>query len=292
MFRTVIRLACLAGMLAVFPAVAVTAPADAGGDTKKTDTPADRIKKALDQPTDLDVSDQPLPLAIAQLREQTKINFVIDRQAIANMGIDPDSTPINVKLQNVKLRAALRTLLGQYSLTYAVIGDTVVITSEEMAMYRQLRQRVSVDLDRVQLVTALKQLSRETSTNLVIDPRVHKESQTPVTLQLEDVPLETAVRLLAEMAGLRPVRMGNVMFVTTKANATELRQDPDLFPQQPGQVEGQFFIPGVGGIPKIGIVPPAPAVPGLPDPAAPPVPLPPQEDKRPDGTAPPKPPER
>jgi hypothetical protein len=55
------------------------------------------------------------------------------------------------------------------------------------------------------------------------------------------VPLETAVRLLAEMAGLKPVRVGNVLFVTKKETANELRADPDL--QQPGQ-PGQ---PGAGG---------------------------------------------
>ncbi len=55
-----------------------------------------------------------------------------------------------------------------------------------------------------------------------------------MTLHLEDVPLETAVRLLSEMAGLKPVRVGNVLFVTSKDNAAELRQDPDLSqPPQP-----------------------------------------------------------
>jgi hypothetical protein len=46
-----------------------------------------------------------------------------------------------------------------------------------------------------------------------------------VTLKLQDVPLEVAVRLMANQAGLRPVRTGNVLYVTTKANAAELRSD-------------------------------------------------------------------
>src|SRR5207245_10431160 len=44
---------------------------------------------------------------------------------------------------------------------------------------------------------------------------------------LEDVSLETAVRLMAEMAGLRSVRMSNVMFVTAKAPAAELKADTE-----------------------------------------------------------------
>jgi hypothetical protein len=48
---------------------------------------------------------------------------------------------------------------------------------------------------------------------------------------MEDVPLETAVRLMAETAGLKPVKVGNVFLVTTKAIANELRNDPELNPQ-------------------------------------------------------------
>ena len=292
----------LAGALASAPA----APVGSDADTKKGESPVEKIKKVLDQTTDLDITDQPLGLAIAQLREQTRLNFVIDRLTIANLGIDLDQSPVNVKLHHVKLRSALRTILGQYGLSYAVIGDTVVITSEEMAMYRQMRQRVSVDVDRVQLAAALKQLARETGTNLVLDTRVHQESQTPVTLQLEDVPLDMVVRLMAEMAGLRLVRLGNVLFVTSKATAAELRSDPDLMPAQPGLIPGEEGIPrvvpfpgglggAIGGIRGQGGVAPA-----VPVPPAPPPPLPQPEEKPPKpedkppegGTLPPKPPEK
>ena len=48
------------------------------------------------------------------------------------------------------------------------------------------------------------------------------------------MPLETAVRLLAKMANLKPVRVGNVLFITGKETATEMRNDPDLAqPPQP-----------------------------------------------------------
>ena len=52
-------------------------------------------------------------------------------------------------------------------------------------------------------------------------------------MRLEDVPLETAVRLLAEMAGLKPVRVGNTLFVTRKELAAEMRNDPDFAQQNP-----------------------------------------------------------
>ena len=61
-----------------------------------------------------------------------------------------------------------------------------------------------------------------------------------MTLRLEDVPLETAVRLLAEMAGLKPVRVGNTLFITSKETAAEMRQDPDIAQPQANQQEIQL----------------------------------------------------
>jgi len=268
----------LIGLLAP---VAFPAPAPAS-DKPKAATAAEKIRKALDEtlPT-LEITDQPLKLVIAQLKEQTRINFVPDYATIAQMGIDMEGTPVTVKLHNVKLRSALRTIFAQHNLGYAIIGDSVVVTTDEMAMYRQLKQRVSLDLDRVQLGNALKQLARETATNLLLDGKAFKEGQTAVTLQLDDVPLETAVRLLSEMAGLKPVRVGNVLYVTNKASAVELRTDPELAPlpqpRQPGVEDAVPTVPGGGIIPGRGIVLPPGAI--VPAALAVPAPLPPSEKK-------------
>ncbi len=146
------------------------------------------------------------------------------------MGLDPEQTPVSVKLKDVKVRSALRTILTPYNLSYAILGDTVLITSDELAMFRQMRQRVNIDFDKMEFTAALKQLARDTATNLIVDQRVDKEAKETVTLQMEDVPLETAVRLMAEMVGLKPVRVGNTLFVTNKVTANEMRSDPDLAP--------------------------------------------------------------
>src|SRR5262249_62268687 len=136
-------------------------------------------------------------------------------------------------------------------------------TSHEMAIHRQMHQRVSLDLEGMPLHMALKALAKDTSTNVVLDPSVAKEGQTQLTLQLEDVPLETAVRLLAEMGGLKTVRLGNVLFVTTKAKAVEMRADPDLSPPPsptPQPMPGMGIAPG--GFPVVPPVPPKVAPPG------------------------------
>ncbi len=243
------------------PAPAAPLPADRADAAKS----ADKLRKELDRVITIDFDQQPLHLAVIQLHEQTKVNFVLDRFTLGQMNVDPEQTTVSLRLKDVKLRSALRSLLTPYNLSFAIVDDAVVISSEDMAMYRQMRQRVNVDLDKVEFARALKQLARETATNLVVDARVSKDAQTPVSLQMEDVPLETAVRLMAEMVNLKPVRVGNALFVTSKANAAEMRADPDLAPMpQPGQPGAPGTVPAV--------VVPAGAAPGgvpLPPPPAP-----------------------
>jgi hypothetical protein len=241
--------------------VALPAPAaPVNPETRGKDLgPAEKLRKELDQPLTVDFVDQELQLALNQLHEQTKINFVLDRNTLMQMNIDP-SSPVQGKFKDVKLRNILRSVLGAYNLGYAIVGDTVFVSSDEMAMFKQMQQRVSIDLDKVEFGLALKRLSRETATNLILDSRVAKEGSQPISLQVDDVPLETAVRLMAEMVGLKPVRVGNVLFVSSKANAQEMRADPDLVPARPNPMnpnEG-IVLPGVPNpmIPKV-VPPPA-----------------------------------
>jgi hypothetical protein len=250
------------------PAAALADPESPRNDTNSTvESPAEKLRKALDQPRDLQIAEAPLPTVVSQLREQTRINFVLDSTTLLTMGIDPNQWTVGLRLQNTRLRVGLRTMLNPYHLSCVIVGDAALITTEDMAVSRQLRQRVSLDLDQVPLSRALRQLARETATNVLVDAKVHKESETPLTLQLDDVPLETAVRLMAEMVGLKPVRLGNVLYVTSKASAAELRSDPDLAPNpggapgMPGQPGGFVLPPGVGGV-----LPPPPEVPAPPPP--------------------------
>lgn len=262
------RAARVAGAVVLWGVAVVGLAAAPVGQDKGKSNGADKIRKELEQTINLDINEQPLNLALNQIREQTKLNFFIDKFTMAQMGIDPEQTPITARFKDVKVRSALRTILAPYNLSYAILGDTVLITSDEMAMFRQMRQRVNIDFDNVEFADALKQLSRETATNLIVDKRVVKEAKETVTLQTEDVPLETAVRLMAEMIGLKPVRVGNTLFVTTKANANEMRADPDLAPPpMPGRpgMEAQLMLGNMA------IAAPGMAVPGgAPVPVTPP----------------------
>src|SRR5262249_29182322 len=75
---------------------------------------------------------------------------------------------------------------------------------------------------KVPLTKALEEIGESTGLNVVIDARAEKKADVEVTARLNNVPVEIAVRLLADMAGLDVGRIHNVLYVTTPENAARL----------------------------------------------------------------------
>jgi type II secretory pathway component HofQ len=241
---------------------------------KPPETPADKIRKTLDQPLSVNFKEQTLRSVLNELSDKTKVKLVLDPGIFGNANVDDVEIDLHItaKAQDTPLRSVLRTMLAPRGLGFVVLKDTITVTLEERVTYLQLRQTVSLDLEEVPLATALKRLARDTHTNLVLDPRVAKEAKgTPVSLQVEDVPLETAVRLVAEVAGLKAARVGTVVFVTTEARADKIRAEPDLLPGPDGQHSpGPYYaVPRRMVAPRL-VAPPVP----IPAPAAPAAPAP------------------
>jgi hypothetical protein len=106
------------------------------------------------------------------------------------------------------------------------VGETALVTPADKAAERQLGQGVNLRADALPLKDSLQRLARDTGANVVLDQRLTKEGQTAVTARLDDVPLETAVEVLADQAGLKAVRLNNVLYVTTEARAEKLHRPP------------------------------------------------------------------
>lgn len=258
--RTTANVVVAALVWVLVPALAVLA-APASTD-KPQQNPTEKARKALEKPVDLEFDNQSLESVLQSLSNDAKVKIAIDSALPGYAELQ-----VTAKLRDVSLRTGLRSILNRYCLTFIVSDGEVLITTEELAVRRQMRQPVNLDLEDVPLATALKQLSRSTGTNLVLDPRAPKEAKAaPVTLQLEDVPLETAVRLMAEVAGLKSARVGNVLFITTEARADKLKSEGDgLLPPSPMATyapAGGFAPPPVGAP---GQAPPAPAPVPMPD---------------------------
>ncbi len=243
------------------------------GGIKSTPMSPEKLRAGLDKTVTIDYTGQSLTDVINHFRDRTGLNIVIDQMAILQTGMNPDDNvgQFQVKATNEKAGQALRRTLGVYRLCFIILEDSILVTSEEIAVFRQMRQRVSVDLEDVPLRKAVRELAKKHGINLVIDQRIEsKFVDTKVSLQVDDTGIETALRLLAEQAELKAVRMGNVMYITTVGKAKAIREeephqfDNPLNPNFPGGI-----MPGImraGGFGGIGIGPGgvAPGLPALP----------------------------
>ena len=84
---------------------------------------------------------------------------------------------------------------------------------------------VSAKFDKVPLAEALANLADESGTNVILASYAAKEGETKVTANLTGVPLDTAVVILADMADLKLVRLGNVYYVTSRKRARVLQKE-------------------------------------------------------------------
>ncbi|MHC5542712.1 hypothetical protein ACYOEI_31190, partial [Singulisphaera rosea] len=83
----------------------------------------------LNEPVSLDLKQAPLSEALNALANYTGQNIVLDTKAIHAIGLK-SSTPVDLTVKNVSLKAALNLLLSPLRLRYQADGDTLVITTE------------------------------------------------------------------------------------------------------------------------------------------------------------------
>jgi type II secretory pathway component HofQ len=215
-----------------------------GGDAKtpknakaaKEPPSIEQIRKALDRPVTIDFSGQSLMEALQHMREKAGVEMNLDQMALAVMGVNINENgdqPITLKSSGGKFGVTLRKLLASHQLTYVIFEDAILITTPELAVQRQMKQRVILDVNEQPLAKALRELARNYAFNLVIDPKLAEAAQKPVSLALDGATLETSVRLLAEMAGLKAARMDNVMIITSEERAEKLRKEEKDFQPPP-----------------------------------------------------------
>ena len=266
----------LASVLAVtLASSALAAPVPA--EPKLGDNTVQKARKALDQKITAKADGKTLHEAIELLKEVAKVDITLDTTTIQMLGMDPNQPVVKFDFKDVKLKDGLRTAFAAMNLRCGVTSAGIVVTTDEGLTVRQLRQLVNIDVEGKSLSEALKGLADETGANVVIDPRAKKMADEKITLKIDDVPLESAVRLAADVGGLAVVRMSNVLFVTTEARADKLRPDADrpVGPTPGNPVFG--FEAGGGGFG--GAIPPVQAVPPIP-PRADELPPPVAEKKR------------
>ncbi len=91
-----------------------------------------KIRKALDEKTKIDFTDQPLQDVITYLHDLHGIEIQLDLKALEDASIGPD-TPVTRNLQGITLRSALRLMLGALDLTYIIKNEVLLITTPDKA---------------------------------------------------------------------------------------------------------------------------------------------------------------
>jgi hypothetical protein len=207
--------------------------------------PGDRVRKKLDQIISLDYSGQSFREAIQHVQDRTQLQIAIDPIAMQQVGV-VDGVPIQIELKNTrgKVRQALQGFLQNHGLTYVVLEDNILITTENNAVNRQMSQRFPIDIKDVPATKALRDIARQAGLNLVVDPRTSKLASATVSLELDDATVQTSLRLVAELVDLKAVRMGNVIFVTDPARAEKIRKEEAA--TNPPNLDPRALLGGVG----------------------------------------------
>jgi type II secretory pathway component GspD/PulD (secretin) len=207
--------------------------------------PGDRVRKKLEQIISFDYSGQSFREAIAHVQERTQLSISIDPIAMQQVGV-VDGVPLQIELKNSrsKVRQALQGFLQNHGLTYVILEDNILITTEDNAVARQMSQRFPIEIKDVPATKALRDVARQAGLNLVVDPRASKIASTNVTLELEDATVLTSLRLIAEFVDLKAVRMGNVIFVTDPVRAERIRKEEAA--TTPPSLDPRALMGGVG----------------------------------------------
>ncbi len=233
--------------------VAAAAPVPAA---KADESTVGKARAALDKKVTLKAEGKSLTEIVEMIRDEAKVDITLDTTTLQQFGLDVNTPVLKFEVKDVKLREAMKTALAQQNLRFGLTATGLIISTEEGLLGKQLRHRIDVDATDKPLGNLLKEIADCSGANVVFDSRGGKKLlDAAVTLKADDVPVETAVRLAAEVSGYGVVRMGNVLFVTTTERADKLAATADrplgptnpnpIFPTEPFQLPGGGIAPGL-----------------------------------------------
>lgn len=146
---------------------------------------------------------------------------------------------------------------------YVIRGNAIDITTRQRTRREYLlNQTFFKNFEERPLHDALNDLSDLSGVSIILDRRVKEKDRTAVTAKFRnDVALQDAVRMLAEMAELKVVHLVTGLFVTTPEHALgmqkELRKLYEPY-APPGGGPAPFGVPGLEVSPLTPPLPPPP----------------------------------
>jgi hypothetical protein len=186
--------------------------------------------------------------ALDKLGKRFNINFEINDAAFAREQLrDVGQTPLAEgkpipPMRNASLATLLRIILARVpsetGAVYILRPDSVEITTtaallQELGIARNYSPAGAPPViplvwdvfEETPISKALMRVTEQTSFNVIVDASVKDKVKLNVTAQFNNVPVDTAVRLLANMADLSIVKLDNVFYLTTSEKAKRLREE-------------------------------------------------------------------
>jgi hypothetical protein len=198
----------------------------------------------------------PLRDALESLAERHECTILLDNAAFKEEGVENvEDQPVRLpRLSGVRLDTVLRRVAAQVYGVPLVRGDHLEITTAQRAAKnvwgtylpaeesdqpgrpRRALPLVHASFAGIPLQAALRDLMDQAGASIVLDAmRSGELARAPVTAKLDNVPLDSAVRLLAGQADLRVVVLDNVLYVTTPQHAQTLREEQEHLAQGEGR---------------------------------------------------------
>jgi hypothetical protein len=281
------------GALALVLAVALASARPPGESEQKK--PAADLLGVLARKTDLEqgVTNTALKEVLQHLMDRWDVTILVDQEAYRAEGLQNiDENAINLpKLKNLRVTTVLRLVAKQVNGAFLVRPDYLELTTAKRARSelsngdiwaraepapsdpeapeaaKPLPPIVQARFEARPLAEALQELADQTGVSILLDAKRAKEkANEPVTAKLVNMPLDTAVRALSDMAELRALAVDSGLYVTTRENAQQLQAEQDkrrqAMMQQPvfvggGAAGGAVMMPGV--VAPAPVQPPAPA---------------------------------
>ncbi len=170
-----------------------------------------------------------------------------------------------LEANNLTLEGLLRRVLGKIPIggggASFMLRDGVIEITTEDAIRRELKLPTPLKdhppepplpvmipymkFDGDTLEAACEKIGERAGITILIDPRVKEKANAAIKARLVNIPLDVAIDLLADMAGLAAARKANAVYITTPENAEKLKPRPAVVIPSPRPLE---FFPAVPAI--------------------------------------------
>jgi hypothetical protein len=239
----------LAGwLLSAAPSASSRAPAPPG----KPNTlrlprirPGEELASKLSKDVDWAGIDDPKTTLIEALDQFAKVHqvtFDINEKAFKDDKVDaivkveianPNPLPGVKSSLGMVLKRILARVPAKSGATWMIRRDHIEITTGAAVRAEVMGKDyigpmlplVCMTADRKPLDEVVAYLADQGERNVAIDPRVGEKAQAPITAYLVNKPLDSALFLVADMAGLSFVRIDNTYYITTTDRAASMKAD-------------------------------------------------------------------